>query len=160
MLHVTVPPQPVAVSVAVSAPQILVLLAVTVGALGVPPVVITIGVEAPLTPQRFVHVAVYVPAALTARLVPVWPPIHVTVPPHPVAVKIAVSLPHRLDLSDVTVGGAGLPPVVIITAFDAPLVPQDVVQVAVYVPAVLTVILVPVEPLLQVIVPPQPVAVI
>lgn len=52
------PPQPVAVNVAVSAPQILVLLLTTTGALGVPPVVIVTGVEAPLTPQRLVQVAV------------------------------------------------------------------------------------------------------
>lgn len=67
----------------------------------------------------------------TVRLVPVWPPVQVTVPLHPVAVRSAVSSPHRLVLSDANVGGAGLPPIVIITAFDAPLVPQVVVHVAV-----------------------------
>lgn len=58
LLQVTVPPQPDAVRVAVSVPQMLVLLLTTVGALGVPPVVITIGVEAVLTPQELLQVAV------------------------------------------------------------------------------------------------------
>ena len=58
LLHFTVPPQPDAVRIAVSVPHMLVLLLLTVGALGVPPEVITTGVEAVLTPQTFVQVAV------------------------------------------------------------------------------------------------------
>ena len=58
VLHCKLPLQPVAVSVAVSAPQILVLLLVNVGVAGVLPVVITITFEAPLVPQVFVQVAV------------------------------------------------------------------------------------------------------
>jgi hypothetical protein len=58
VLQVIVPAQPSAVKVAVSLLHKLVLLAVIVGAPGVLPVVITIGVEASLVPQVVVHVAV------------------------------------------------------------------------------------------------------
>ena len=58
VLQVNVPVHPVAINVAVSAPQMLVLLAVTVGAGGVVPVVIVITFEAPLVPQLFIQVAV------------------------------------------------------------------------------------------------------
>ena len=159
LLQVTVPPQPVAVSVAVSLPHKLVLLLAIVGAFGVDPVVITTAFDAPLVPQVVVHIAVYVPAVPTAMLVPVEPLLQVTVPPQPVAVKVAVSLPHKLVLLLAIVGALGEPPIVITIAFDAPLVPHAVIHVAVYVPAVPTVMLVPVEPLLQATVPPQPVAV-
>ena len=58
VLHVKVPLQPVAVKVAVSLPQILVLLLVNVGAVGVLPVMITIAFELPLVPHVLVQVAV------------------------------------------------------------------------------------------------------
>jgi hypothetical protein len=58
VLHFTVPLQPVAVKVAVSVPQILVLLVLITGADGAVPVVIFITLLAPLTPQLLLHVAV------------------------------------------------------------------------------------------------------
>ena len=58
VLHFKVPLQPVAVNVAVSLPQILVLLLVNVGAVGVLPVMITIAFELPLVPHVLVQVAV------------------------------------------------------------------------------------------------------
>lgn len=58
LLHFRVPLQPVAVSVAVSLPQILVLSLAIVGVVGVLPVVITIAFEVLLVPQLFVQVAV------------------------------------------------------------------------------------------------------
>ena len=64
-------------------------------------------------------------------LVPVEPLLQVTVPPQPVAVKIAVSAPHKLVLLLAMVGAFGEPPVVITIAFDAPLVPQADIHVAV-----------------------------
>ena len=85
--------------------------------------------------------------------------LHFTVPEQPVAVNVAVSLLHKLDLLLDIIGAFGVLPVVIITAFDAPLVPQLLLHVAVYVPDVVTVILAPTALLLQVTVPVQPVAV-
>ena len=64
-------------------------------------------------------------------LVPVEPVLQVTVPPQPVAVNVAVSLPHKLVLLLAIVGALGGVPVVITIAFDAPLVPQPVKQVVV-----------------------------
>lgn len=64
-------------------------------------------------------------------LVPVKPVFQVTVPLQPVDVNVAVSLEHKLVLLLTMVGALGEPPVVIITAFDAPLVPQADIQVAV-----------------------------
>ena len=57
VLHVSVPLQPVAVKVAVSEPQIPVLLAETTGAVGVFPVVIVIVFDTPLVPQALTHTA-------------------------------------------------------------------------------------------------------
>jgi len=159
LLQVTVPLQPYAVSFAVSVPHRLVLSVTIVGGVDMPPVVITTAFELPLVPQAVVQIAVYVPAVPTVMLLPVEPLLHFTVPPQAVAVKVAFSSPHKLALSLVIIGALGVPPVVIITAFELPLVPQAVVQVAVYVPAVPTVMLLPVEPLLHLTVPPQPLAV-
>ena len=57
-------------------------------------------------------------------LLPVAPVLHVSVPVQPVAVKVAVSLPQMLVLLAVTVGAGGVEPVVMVTTFDTPLVPQ------------------------------------
>ena len=64
-------------------------------------------------------------------LVPVAFVFHFTTPLQPVAVKVAVSLAHKLDLSLEIIGALGVLPVVMITAFDAPLVPQVLLHVAV-----------------------------
>ena len=58
VLHLSVPLQPVALNTAVSLPQIVSLLAVIVGVVGVTPVLITIGLEASLLPHALLHVAV------------------------------------------------------------------------------------------------------
>ena len=91
-------------------------------------------------------------------LVPVEPLLQLTIPLHPVAVNVAVSLLHRLNLLLAIVGGFGVPPENIVMIFEAPLVPQALVQVAVYVPGVFTVILLPVAPVFQLIVPVHPAA--
>jgi hypothetical protein len=53
------------------------------------------------------------------------------VPAQPVAVNVAASLLHRLVLLVAIVGAFGVPPEKIVTIFDAPLVPQAFIQVAV-----------------------------
>ena len=58
-----------------------------------------------------------------------------------------------------TDGAVGVVPVVIVITFDALLVPQLFTQVALYVPATVTVRLEPVTLVLHFTVPPQPVAV-
>ena len=131
MLHVTVPLHPVAVNVAVSLLHRLVLFVAIVGAFGVVPVVIVITFDTPLVPQLLLHVAVYVPAALTVILVPVAFVLHLTVPVQPSAVNVAVSLLHRLTLFVAIVGAFGVVPVVIVITFDTPLVPQLLLHVAV-----------------------------
>lgn len=158
LLHFTVPPQPVAVRIAESLPHKLVLLLAIVGAPGGVPVVIITTFDAPLVPQAVVHIAVYVPAVLTIMLLPVALLLHFTVPPQPVAVKVAVSLPHKLVLLLAMVGELGEPPVVITITFEVGLVPQELIQTAVYVPAVLTVMLVAVALVLHFKEPLQPVA--
>ena len=90
-----------------------------------------ITVDAPLVPQLLIHVALYVPAALTVILVPVAFVFHFTVPVQPVAVKVAVSLLHKLALSLATIGADGVVPVVMVTTLDAPLVPQVLLHMAV-----------------------------
>ena len=58
VLHLTVPEQPVAVNIAVSALHKLFLFVAITGAAGLLPVVITIGLLAPLSPQVLTQVAV------------------------------------------------------------------------------------------------------
>jgi hypothetical protein len=67
---------------------------------------------------------------LTVILVPVAFVFHFTVPLHPVAVKIAVSLLHRLALLLAIIGALGVVPVLIVNTFDTPLVPQLLLHVA------------------------------
>ena len=68
---------------------------------------------------------------LTVIVVPVALVLHFTVPPQPVAVKVAVSLPHKLVLSLAMVGAVGEPPVVIVITFEVGLVPQVLIHTAV-----------------------------
>ena len=68
---------------------------------------------------------------LTVILVPVTFVLHFTVPLQPSAVRVAVSLLHKLGLLLEIIGALGVVPVVIITELDAPLVPQVLLQVAV-----------------------------
>ena len=131
VLHFTVPVQPVAVNVALAPLHKLLLLVAIVGTPGVVRVVIVTTFDAPLVPQLLLQVAVYVPAVLTVILVPVAFVLQVTVPAQPVAVNVAVSLLHRLVLLVAIVGAFGVVPVVMVTTFDAPLVPQLLLQVAV-----------------------------
>ena len=71
------------------------------------------------------------PAVLTVILVPVEPLFQVTEPLQPVAVRIAVSLPHKFVLLLAIVGALGEPPVVITITFDVGLVPQALIHTAV-----------------------------
>jgi hypothetical protein len=68
---------------------------------------------------------------LTVILVVVALVLHFKVPLHPVAVKVAVSGPHKLVLLLAIDGVVGILPVVMTIAFEVPLVPQLFVQVAV-----------------------------
>ena len=131
VLHFTVPPQPVAVKVAVSVPQRSVLLLAMVGADGLPPVVIVITFDAPLVPQLLTQTALYVPAEPTDKVLPVAFVFHFTVPPHPVAVRVAVSVPHKLVLFAVTVGGFGSVFFLITTGRLESLSPQAFIHIAV-----------------------------
>jgi hypothetical protein len=74
--------------------------------------------------------------------------LQVNVPAQPVAVNVAVSLLHRLVLLVAIVGAVGLSPGVITTTFDTGLTPHLFSQVAVYVPAPTTIVLV-VSPVLH-----------
>jgi hypothetical protein len=158
--HVIVPPvHPVAVNVALSVPHTSVLFEDMLGAAGFAPVLIVMVFDASDVPQVVVHMAVYVPAP-TSFVRPVPPADHVIVPPvHPVAVNVALSVPHTSVLFEDMLGAAGFAPVLIDTELDATDVPQVVVHVAVYVPAP-TSFVSPVPPADHVIVPPvHPVAV-
>jgi hypothetical protein len=159
VFHFTVPVHPVAVKIAVSLLHRLILLLAIVGAIGVEPVVITIGADEPLVPQLLLHVAVYVPDVVTMMLAPVAVLLHVTVPKQPLAVKVALAPLHKLLLVVVIDGAVGVLPVLITTGVESALSPQLLLHVAVYVPEMLTVILVPVAFVLHVTVPAQPVAV-
>ena len=94
-------------------------------------------------------------------LVPVAFVFHFTVPLHPLAVKVAVSLLHRLVLLLAICGADGGLPVVMVTIFDTGPGPQIFSQTTLYVPDKLTVMLLPVAPLFhfKVPLPLQPVAV-
>ena len=152
--------QLVAVKVAFSPSQQIVLSAVITGLDGLFPFLITTGLLSALVPHRFVHFALYVPATLTVITEVVEPLLHRRVPLHPAAVKLAVSLSQIVVLLAVTTGGFGASPFLISITFDASLTPQRFSQVAEYVPATLTVSVFPVAPVLHLIVPVvQPVAV-
>ena len=124
------PEQPVALKVALSALHKLVLLVLITGAAGLLPVLITIALLAPLSPQLLIQVALYVPAVLTLMLAVVAPVLHFIVPEQPVALKVALSALHKLVLLVLITGAAGLLPVLITIALLAPLSPQLLLQVA------------------------------
>ena len=131
LLQVTVPEQPVAVKVALSPLHKLVLFVEITVADGFAPVPITISFDVGLTPHIFSHTTEYVPAALTVMVLPVAFVLHFNVPLQPVAVNVAVSPVQIVVLSLVMLGVVGLTPVRITIEFEAMLVPQTVVQLAV-----------------------------
>ena len=134
------PAQPLAVKVAVSLLHKLVLLVLIIGADGLAPVLITIALLATLSPQLLLQVALYVPPTLTVMLALVAPVLHLMFPAQPLAVKVAVSLLHKLVLLVLIIGAVGLVPVLITIALLATLSPQVLLQVALYVPIVVTMI--------------------
>jgi hypothetical protein len=60
--------------------------------------------------------------------------LHFTVPVAQLVVKVTLSVPHTVP-EPVTTGAVGAAPVVIVTAFDTPDVPHELVHVAVKLPA-------------------------
>ncbi len=132
LLQLIVPLQPVAVNVAFSPSQQIVLSVLIVGTVGVVLVPIVITFELPDVPQLVVQVAVYVPAP-TCLLVPTpSPDDQVIVPPsQPVAVMVALSGTHTLVTLLVKTGAEGGVPVVIVTVFEADEVPHEFTHVAV-----------------------------
>jgi hypothetical protein len=107
---ITPPSHPVAVSIALPPSQTDVLSGVTIGGSGEPPSVITIVVENTEVPQSVVQVAVYVPnpAEIDAPVPATAPSLYqVIVPAHPLALKVALSVPQRETLSAVIAGSDG-----------------------------------------------------
>ncbi|WP_337045477.1 hypothetical protein, partial [Emticicia sp. 17c] len=165
--HVTVPAQPLAVSVSVLGAQTTFGLgALMVGAVGC----VTISkpvtaVLAGLVHEPTVHVAVmlYVPTLDKVKLVPVLLFDHVTVPAQPLAVSVSVlGAQTTFGLGALMVGAVGCVTISKpVTAVLAGLVHEPTVQVAVmlYVPTLESVKLVPVLLLDHVTVPAQPLAV-
>ena len=90
LFHFKLALQPLAVNVAFSVPQTVVLSGVIVGVVGVGKVLITTGVDELPSPHSFLQVAVYVPAVLTVKVLPVAPVLHTTTLAQPVAVKVTV----------------------------------------------------------------------
>lgn len=153
-----VPPlHPVAVKVAFSVPQTVDLSVLTEGAEGRSAVPMVMATELAEVPQAEAQTAVYVPAP-TFMLTPVAPLDQVTVPAQPLAVKVAVSVPHTKVLFARILGAAGVSEVPMVVATELAEVPHAVVHVTVYVPLP-TCMLVPVAPLDQFRVPVQPLAV-
>ncbi len=133
--HCTVPLVQVAVRVAISVPQSVVLLATIDGAVGAGWLVITTGIEAGEVPQLLTQVAVYVPGPTRIGL-PVLLLFQVSTPPvGQLPVRVAFSSPHTLSLLAVICGAVGAGWVVITTGVEATEVPQLLTHVAVYVPA-------------------------
>ena len=102
-----------------------------IGADGLVPVLITIALLATLSPQVLLQVARYVPPTLTVMIPPVAPVLHLMFPEQPLAVKVAVSLLHKLVLLVLINGADGFVPVLITIALLAPLSPQLLIHVAV-----------------------------
>ena len=126
VLQLKVPTHPLAVNLAFSPSQQIVLSLVIIGADGGVFVVITIGLLAPLVPQLLLHVAVYVPAVLTVMLDVVAPVLHVKLPTQPLAVKVALSPTQIPVLFELINGAVGTLPVLITISFDFGLTPQIV----------------------------------
>ena len=105
-----------------------------------------------------VTVTQYVPGALTVRVAPVMPPVHIYVPP-PVAVNMILGTLHvKVVLGLAVIPAVGIVPfwnIVIHELEVHPFVPVTVTQ---YVPGALTVCVAPVMPPVHIYVPP-PVAV-
>ena len=135
VLHDNTPVHPLAVSFALAPSQQINLSELITGAAGLVPVLIITTLLAPLTPQIFSQTALYVPELITVMLLPVAFVLHFTVPLQPVAVKVAVkvavSVLHKLFLLLLITGDAGLVPVRITITFDELLLPQLLLQVAV-----------------------------
>jgi hypothetical protein len=131
VLHFNVPLQPLAVKVALSPVQIVVLSLTILGVVGLTPVLITIVFEALLVPQTVVQLAVYVPDVLTSIVLPDVPVLHTKIPLHPFAVKVAFSpSQHNVLLAEIN-GAVGVVPVVIVTTLLAELSPHTLLHVAV-----------------------------
>ena len=81
--------------------------------------------------------------------------LHLILPVHPIALNVALSPLHKLVLLAEITGADGFTPVPIVSDADAGLVPHSLLQVAVYVPALVILILLPVAPVLHAIVPLQ-----
>ena len=131
VLHTKLPLHPLAVNVAFSPSQQMVLFDEITGAAGFAPVPITISFDFGLTPQIFSHTTEYVPAVLTLIVLLVAFVLHFKVPLQPLAVKVALSPAQIVVLSLVTLGVVGLTPVRMTIEFEALLVPHTVVQTAV-----------------------------
>ena len=131
VLHLIVPEQPVALNVALSPLHKLVLFDEITGGDGFAPTPITISFDFGLTPQMVSQTTEYVPATLTLILLPVAFVLHFKVPLQPLAVNVALSPVQIVVLSLTILGVVGLTPVRITIEFEALLVPQTVVQLAV-----------------------------
>jgi hypothetical protein len=127
---VIVPPvHPIAVRIAFSVPQILVLFAEIVGAVGTIPVSILIIFDAKLVPHEFLHFAVYVPTPTNITF-PVDPLLHSTVELQPTATNLAFAVSQTVTLSVVINGAFGTPPIVILTILLFGLSPHEFWQTA------------------------------
>ena len=131
VLHLILPEQPLAVSVALSLAHKLFLFVLMTGVVGTVPVLITTALLAPLSPQAFIQLAVYVPELLTVIVLVVVPVLHLILPEQPLAVIVALSPLHKLFLFVLITVVVGAVPVLITTALLAPLSPQAFIQLAV-----------------------------
>jgi hypothetical protein len=126
LLQLNVPTHPLAVNVAFSPSQQIVLLLLMLGADGLLFWLITIGLLTALLPHSLLHVAVYVPATLTVITLVLEPLLHDNVPTQPLAVKVAVSFAQIPVLFELNVGADGLLPTFITISFDFGLTPHIV----------------------------------
>jgi len=84
----------------------------------------------------------------------VAPVLQVIFPVQPEAVSVAFSPSQQIVLSEVMVGATGIVPLVTVTELETLLEQSPTLQTAVYVPSLLTVMLVPVALVDQITVPP------
>lgn len=113
--QVTVPAQPVAVSVALPPKQMVSELHVTTGGVTVITVMV-FAADGALTQSPTLHVAVYevVAVGLTVIEAPVAPVDHVTVPAQPAAVKVALPPEQIVSFEQLITGGSGLLTVIVL----------------------------------------------
>ena len=131
VLHFTLPVQPLAVNVAFSVPQMLLLLALTTGATGLVNTSITKPFDASLSPQLVLHFAVYVPAVFTTIDKPVAPLLHVIVPfAQPLVVNVVLSPSQQIVFVVLITNLTGVSPFVITTGVLDALSPQLLLHVA------------------------------